>query len=225
MDIKLFFGEEFCDGEWSVRKSLDIHPDHLHDVSYCKLGYGIYEYLCNGKDLTTMFPLEQIRFFVNNYNQEAHLVFVSLILLHNMNHASTNLGGKLEDYQIQLLNRFDHDLAMWIKKMTNSLLKSERNFLLILKGDHGFRYDSRNFDTYDMSFHKNKPFLHIVSNMKSNFIVENSNKLTSPFDIYDMLFDMINDKIGNNMFYQRSPVKTCRESGIKQRFCQCPSIV
>jgi len=222
-DYKTFFGEEFCDGKWSVRKVLNIQPTHLHDNSYCTLGYDLHDYFCNGKDLTSMFVMDQIEYFMKMYNNDAHFVFASLILLHNINHK--NPEGYLPKKHIQLLNSFDDTLSKWIVKMVRLLLKSERKFLLVFKGDHGFRYDHPDLDTYETNMYSTKPFFHIVSNIESKFIFENSNKLTSPFDFYDVFSDMLENKKGKNLFDEHMYERTCEESGIKKRFCACPFLI
>ena len=68
-----------------------------------------------------------------------------------------------------------------------------------------------------------QPFLHIVSDSPS-FININKDKVISPYDIYDIIYNSIKGENSSDFLNSMIKTRTCKESGIPKRFCECPLI-
>jgi hypothetical protein len=126
-----------------------------------------------------------------------------------------------------------------ISKFLSSLDLS--NTILILLSDHGQRYGAIR-ETLAGWYEDKLPILSIYlpPRLKKSFpewgeaLKENSQGLTSPFDLYQMLAQVLNSfsnnnnqtaeikrKFGESLLSHISPSRSCGEAGIKINYCAC----
>ena len=223
MNYKSFFGEEFCNGDWSVSNLLKLNDNvHIHNDIYCNLNeknFGFYS--CNGHNLTSLLVLDRLKQWIIKNGNFPQFSFTSLITLHNINKLQTE--GDFGNRDISLINKFDEELSNWLLKFLKAMHKSRRKFILVLKGDHGLRYDNKDIETFESRVTHMQPFLHIVSDSPS-FININKDKVISPYDIYDIIYNSMTESNSNDFLNSVMKTRTCKESGIPKRFCECPLI-
>ena len=114
-----------------------------------------------------------------------------------------------------------------------------KNSLIILYSDHGLRFGSATNTT--ASIHEQRlPFIYIYvpdtlslnglnSDQLRSMVKTNQNRLTSHFDLYATMLNVLygkspeNDPYGKSLFEEIPPNRTCQEAGIKRQYCLCNS--
>ena len=146
--------------------------------------------------------------------------------------------SELSHDQSNKLQIADDDLVEYLDRLREDGYLD--NTLLILMSDHGFRYDFiRN--TMQGKFEERLPYMGIYlpevlrkrypeayANLRSN-----ANKLTSPFDVHELLRDVLNfdekwlfeptneDDRGVSLLRDISLSRTCKQAGIEPHWCSC----
>ncbi|CAH1223896.1 unnamed protein product, partial [Diabrotica balteata] len=143
-------------------------------------------------------------------------------------HDNINMPGAMDKKMLQLLS-------------STEFFEAINNTILIFFSDHGFRFGGIRF-THTGWVEERLPFIyfrfpdlfkHSYPEQYNNFIT-NTNRLTSPYDIYNTLQNILN--IGNDsyvpswsqgcpschsLFAEIPENRTCKDAGISKHWCTC----
>ena len=187
-----------------------------------------YSPVCFGNKLQHRVLIDYINKFLDNYSSKLKYIFM--------------WQNELGHHNSNKLQYIDEDLKALIKrlKVTNELEKS----LVIICGDHGPRYgpvlesDIGRFTgrlplmAVLVPDQLKKRFPHIDQNM-----LLNTERLTSPFDIYETLNDILFQRFeqssikcnngvpprGISLFKSIPKNRSCFDAGISEHYCPCYS--
>ncbi|XP_059152576.1 uncharacterized protein LOC131938533 [Physella acuta] len=172
--------------------------------------------------LETTMVLDYVTDFSRVFKDKPHFGFTFITRL---THDSLNLAGSADYAYVQFLKKFKEEGHL-------------NNTVLIFYSDHGYRFgDMRSsymgkveerlpfmYLVFPDSFHKNYP--HLVKNLKTNAF-----RLTTPFDIYETLKDILffdgqNRKAdvkdrGISLLRELPKERTCDSASILPHWCMC----
>lgn len=160
--------------------------------------------------------------FVSTYRNNSYFSFMFLSAL---THDNANGGSAVDDLFSRFFKRlYDNDLI--------------RNTVVFFFSDHGLRYGQIR-ETYIGKLEERLPFMYVIIPKWlrdshphiSNGLTVNQNRLTSPFDVYETLkdilffndsFNLINTSSRGVSWFREVPInRTCKTAGILSHWCTC----
>lgn len=125
----------------------------------------------------------------------------------------------------------------WLKQNNHA-----QNAVFVVLSDHGFRIGGASL-THVGRAENNKPWLmiHVPNILKKKYpwlhdnLSENSKRLTTHYDMYQTVLDLIHDKpfvkdndrpvsknvVRRNLFSLIPALRTCQDAGIEDKYCSC----
>lgn len=214
--FKTFFGEELCYGQWTVRQVLNVNGvDTLLDSSYCHLNETFTN--CLTGSLVSKFALEQLSAFTERNANKKQFAFLNLIPFHNVMKEKCTNWFECFNTNMKVLNSFDYLIAKWVKNTVNNMNRHKKPFILLLKGDHGFREDKPTRRKFSDNVEHINPFLQIISNTNVRF--PKYDTLMTPLDLYDFFKAVSSAMPAYDWQLEDS---TCTKKRIPDIFCRCP---
>ncbi|XP_057658908.1 uncharacterized protein LOC130895562 [Diorhabda carinulata] len=164
------------------------------------------------------------------------------------------INGKTPGFGLFWMNAFSHedvncpssmdeDFERYFKKLySNNYLD---NTVMIFFSDHGFRFGKIRL-TENGWLEERLPFFYIwiprrlrkLYPEKYRNLLSNTDKLTSPYDVYMSLQDVLSQNNPNyvisqpegcpkcqSLFKPVSPERTCKDAGIPEHYCSCSNYV
>ncbi|CEF62594.1 Protein of unknown function DUF229 family and Alkaline phosphatase-like, alpha/beta/alpha domain and Alkaline-phosphatase-like, core domain-containing protein [Strongyloides ratti] len=173
---------------------------------------------CYGSIPNTKLQLNYLTNFLNNYKTKKKFAWWWST---EMSHEYLNTISSMDNIY---LNFFKNT----IDKMKNSII--------IVFSDHGHRYDAIR-ETNVGRYETRLPFLNIYlpNNLKKLYpflkirMIENSEKMTTQYDLHETLVSIlekkweknVTERRGYSLFHQHPNQRRCKSSGIPANYCPC----
>lgn len=142
--------------------------------------------------------------------------------------------------QFTTLSRGDDSLLEFLKWMQTT--NQTKHAILVMISDHGYRIGGASL-THTGRAENNKPWLmiHVPEYLKQKYkwlhktLLENTQRLTTHYDMYQTMFDLVHDVAFNeqitkpvktdlvrrNLFHEIPIERTCADAGIEEKYCTC----